>query len=99
MKNALNPLPSLICASAMDAAHAQMRAAGRSKWNRADFNKAAEVQEGLTRACYGYEDDDPASPLCYIRFGIARSLEAAGRFHLRSNMASIYAAIDATLTE
>lgn len=39
--------PALAFAAACDAANARMRKAGRTKWNRADYNAAARTQNRL----------------------------------------------------
>ena len=72
---AMNPLPSLIRASAQDAAAMSMRAAGRTKWNDDDWNAMCETQERLIRACYGRERDHNNPNMCYIRFSVAEELE------------------------
>lgn len=78
MSRALNPLPSLIRASAFDAANAQMRKACRKAWSDADADPATETQERLIRSCYGRPGDNQPD-MCYIRFGVAERLERAGR--------------------
>jgi len=97
MATTTTPLPSLIRASAWDAGNFRMRKANRSKWNRGDFNEAAQTQERLIRACYGYEIDGPDSKWCFIRFQIAESMERAGQFQLGDDMKKIWKAIDLTL--
>ncbi len=44
-------------AIAHDAADRQMRSHGRKKWNRADYNLAANVMNKLLP--HGYHDDSP----------------------------------------
>lgn len=97
MSAALNPLPSLLRASAQDAANMQMRAAGRSKWSDDDYNHACETQERLIRACYGRPGDHNEPRMVYIRFQIAEAMERKGLFKLNSDMQQINAQIDATL--
>lgn len=75
--SAMNPLPSLIRASAWDAANARMRAAGRSKWTRGDYNEAGRTQERLLTACFS-RPDDPDDKLKYIRFSYAEAMERSG---------------------
>lgn len=88
----INPLPSLIRASAWDAGNFSMRDAGRSKWSRKDFNTAAATQERLIRACYSRPTDtDPR--LCYIRFGIAEQWQQA-RYTLACKWDRVIDAID-----
>lgn len=96
-RNAMNPLPTLIRASAWDAASARMRAAGRTKWNRADYNEAARTQERLVRACYERPGDGKDSPRCYIRFQIAQQMQEAGHFTLYSDFQSVIDAIEECL--
>jgi invasion protein IalB len=97
MTSALTPLPSLIRASASDAANMQMRKAGRSKWSRADWNKMCDVQERLIRSCYGRASDDNEPNRCYLRFQIAEQLEKRGDFGLRSDVTKVMSFIDAAL--
>lgn len=96
MSRALNPLPSLIRASAFDAANAQMRKACRKAWSEADADLAAETQERLIRSCYGRPGDNQPD-MCYIRFGVAEQLERAGEFGLTSKITDVHARIDALL--
>jgi hypothetical protein len=95
--NAMNPLPSLVRASAWDAANMRMRAAGRSKWNRDDYNEAARTQERIIRTCYGRKSDEKNSNVVYIRFQIAEQLERAGHFDLWSDVTKVHAYIDQVL--
>lgn len=97
-----NPLPSLIRASAWDAGNAHMRAAGRSIWNRADYNAAGAEQERLLRVCYDRAADADARE-AYCRFGYAEAMEKAGmltlstkRFHetLDASYAAYVASLD-----
>lgn len=97
MANALTPLPSFIRASASDAANMRMRAAGRTKWNRADWNRMCEVQERLIRSCYGRPGDDNEPNRCYLRFQVAEQLEKRGDFGLRSDVTKVMSFIDAAL--
>lgn len=94
---AMNPLPSLIRASAQDAANMQMRKACRKAWSRADADRAAEVQERLVRACYGRPGDHNQPDTCFIRFQIAEQMERRGEFNLKSKTSEILAAIDTAL--
>ena len=93
----MNPLPSLIRASAWDAANAQMRKACRKAWSEDDYNLACETQERLIRAAYGRPSDDNQPDLCYIRFQIAEQLERAGKFGLYDDVTEISATIDAIM--
>jgi len=95
--NAMNPLPSLLRASAWDAANMRMRAAGRSKWNREDYNEAARTQERLIRACYGRPGDANNPNAVYIRFQIAEQLERARQIDLQSDFTKVHAYIDQVL--
>lgn len=96
MTKPINPLPSLLRASAWDAANMQMRAAGRKKWNRADYNKAAETQDRLIRTCYGKPSENEPR-MCFIRFQIAESWQKAGHIDLYSNWPVVMREIDAAL--
>jgi hypothetical protein len=101
-RNALNPLPSLIRASAWDAVTWRKHKRGRkfsAPWTKADANHAAETQERLVRACYGRPWDREGSPLPFIRFQIAEQYEKAGEFTLTSDFAAISDAIDASLVQ
>lgn len=95
--NALNPLPSLIRASAWDAANMHMRASGRTKWCLEDYNEAARVQERLIRSCYGRPNDVDNPDIVYIRFQIAEQLECAGYFKLSSDVNKVNDYIDQAL--
>lgn len=92
MSNKVNPLPSLIRASAEDAANAAMRKAGRTAWSRADYNLAARTQERLVRACYGRQGDKP--DVCYIRFGVAERLQKNGHIAIDSDWSKVMAWIE-----
>jgi hypothetical protein len=93
---AMTPLPSLIRASAWDAGNNSMRAAGRTKWSRKDFNAAAATQERLVHACYGRDTDtDPRR--CYIRFAVAEQMQANGDLCLGDDWPSTIDAIDEAL--
>lgn len=77
----MNPLPSLIRASAWDAGNDAMRAAGRKVWAAKDRDAAGECQERLIRACFARAaDTDPRE--AYIRFGYAEAMEKAGMLTL-----------------
>lgn len=91
---AVNPLPSLLRASAWDAGNSRMRKAGRSAWSLGDRNEAARTHNRLVRSCYGKAADPKGSPLAFIRFGIAEALQRDGRFTLTSKMADIHRMID-----
>ena len=95
--SAIAPLPSLIRASAHDAASMSMRAAGRTKWNDDDWNAMCETQERLIRACYGRESDHNQPNMCYIRFSVAEALQNQGVFTLKSKPAEIMKMIDEAL--
>jgi hypothetical protein len=98
MPNAMNPLPSLIRASAWDAGNASMRAGNRTVWNEDDYNASCETQERLITACYGRAtDSDPRTK--YIRFQIAGQLEAQGDFNLQSDCKAVMAWIDEYLAD
>lgn len=94
MASTINPLPSLIRASAWDAGNESMRKANRKVWSRDDFNVAAETQERLIRACYGAPGDGVNSPLCFIRFQVAEQAERAGQFDLKSNFKKMFQLIN-----
>lgn len=94
MANAFNPLPSLIRASAFDAANMRMNGEGRKKWNDEDWNAMCETQERLVTACYGRDGDNDPN-LKYYRFQIAGQLEKQGDFNLQSDCNKVMAFIDA----
>lgn len=93
-RNRLNPLPSLIHASAHDAAARRAREAGREAWNRADYIAACDTQERLTRACYCRPWDLPGSDWPFVRFQCATEMQRAGDFHLGSDFNAVNAIID-----
>ena len=92
----VNPLPSLLRASAEDEANRAMRKAGRSAWSRSDYNVACEKQECLIRSCYG-RDTDKDPNFCYIRFGVAEQLQRDGYIGLRSDWKQVMEGIDKLL--
>lgn len=92
--NALNPLPSLLRASAFDAANMQMRAEGRKVWSEADSDLAASTLERLITSCYGRTGDANEPRRKYIRFSLAEQLERQGDFSLSSDSREIMAWID-----
>lgn len=97
MAAALNPLPSLIRASAHDVGNLSMRKAGREVWCRKDYNEACRTQERLIRACYGRASDHNNPNIVYIRFSIAEAMQRQGLFNLASDVRKIHAQIDAIL--
>lgn len=50
---AIEPRPSFLRASALDAANASMRKAGRATWNDDDWNAGVDTLDSLIAACYG----------------------------------------------
>lgn len=94
----LNPLPSLIRASAHDAGSMNMRANGRKKWNDDDWNAMCETQDRLIRNIYGKPQDHNEPNWCFIRFQIAEQMEKRGEFGLKSGLKEILRHID-ELTE
>lgn len=96
MPTAINPLPSLIRASAFDAANMRIHKEGRSKWNDDDWNAMCDTQERLITACYGKKDDTDPN-IKYIRFGIAEQMQREGLFTLRSKVADVFAVIEQAL--
>jgi hypothetical protein len=50
---ALTLTPDMAYASGRDAGNVRMRKAGRTTWNRADYNHAANVTNRLLLACEG----------------------------------------------
>lgn len=68
----MNPIPSLIRASAHDAGNQSMRAAGRTQWNDDDWNAMCATQDRLITACYG------EGPRGRVRFGYADAMAKAG---------------------
>ncbi len=93
----INPLPSLIRASAWDAAAQAARDAGRKAWSRTDYNRAVATQNRLVRACYGRKGDKSNSPWPFIRFSVAEQLQREGHFTLDSDFKLISAFIDGVL--
>lgn len=83
------PLPSLIRAAAWDIGNRSMSKAGRTVWNRADYNAAARFQNETIAKCYG---DGPAG---FIKFGIAEAMERVGALHLGMKAKSFFAVVDA----
>jgi len=75
----------------------QMRKEGRSKWNRRDYNLAAETQERLTRACYTLPGDTD-DKMCFIRSQIAWCWEGAGQIGLYSDWKHVMAEIERVLS-
>ena|SRR6185503_13455940 len=92
----MNPLPSLIRASAWDAANARMRAADRTKWTRGDYNHGAREQERLLTACFS-RPDDPDERLKYIRFSYAEAMQEAGLLTLYTK--DFHGVLDAAFAE
>lgn len=95
--NTINPLPSLIRASAIDAADMQMRKACRQAWNEGDAAIAADTLDRLVRTCYGRLCDHNQPDMCFIRFTLAEQMERRGEFSLFSDIFTINAAIDRLL--
>jgi hypothetical protein len=93
----MNPLPSLLRASAWDAGNISMRTHGREKWNEDDWNAAAATQERLIKACYGRDEDHNEPNRCYLRFGVAERMEKSRRFQLDSDLSAIMREIDGAL--
>jgi hypothetical protein len=87
-RNAINPLPSLIQASAFDAANMRMVHDGRKQWNDDDWNAMCETQERLVTQLYGRETDSDPN-IKYVRFSTAAQLEKQGDFTLHSTPAEI----------
>lgn len=93
---AMNPLPSLIRASAWDAGNQSMRAAGRTIWAAEDRDAASDCQERLIRACFGRADDtDPREAYC--RFGFAEAMEKARALSLTTK--NFHAVLDAAYAQ
>lgn len=90
----MNPLPSLLQASAWDAANESMRAGGRTAWNEDDFSAACVEKEELIAVCYSRPGDTDERTK-YVRFGIATSLQQQGYFNLASNYNEVLDWIDA----
>lgn len=91
----LNPLPSFLRASAQDAANAQMRKAGRQRWNDDDWNMAADMTERLVRQCYGRPSDHNNPDMCFMRFQIVEQMERKGQVGLNTDLAALLEQIDA----
>lgn len=89
----INPLPSLLRASAWDAANAQMRKNNRKAWNEDDYNLACQTQENLIRGCYARPGDNQPE-IRYIRFQIAEAWEKAGYIGLDSDWPEVLKAIE-----
>lgn len=92
--SALNPLPSFLRASALDATNRQMRGAGRTCWNADDWDKAADELDQLIRSCYGNESDHDEPDRCFLRFQIAERMEREGLLGAFSGWSEVGAAID-----
>ena len=88
MSTGINPLPSLLRASAQDAGNRRMRSQCRHKWDEGDWNKAAATFNRLRSACYG---DGPEG--C-IKFQIAEELQKAGHLTLDMKGADLFALVD-----
>ncbi|WP_020696569.1 hypothetical protein [Reyranella massiliensis] len=88
----MNPLPSLIRASAWDAGNHNMHNAGRSKWDWNDFTVASAEHERLVGLAYARPNDQRHDR--YIRFQIAEQMEQAGLFTSTSLMTDIHRQID-----
>lgn len=89
MATAMNPLPSLIRASSMDAGNFSMRDGGRSKWSDDDYNAACETFNRLVASCYGEGPDG-----C-IKFAVAEHLERAGKLRLTMKHKEFFATVEA----
>lgn len=94
----MNPLPSLLRASAFDAGNMHMRANGRAKWNDDDWNVMCDTQDRLITGCYGKPGDNEPQ-MKFIRFQIAEQAERRGEINLQSNWSDVLTAIDAALQE
>lgn len=88
----MNPLPSLIRASAWDAGNLNMHNAGRSQWDWSDFTVASAEHERLVGLAYARPNDERHER--YIRFQIAEQMERAGLFTSTSLMTDIHRQID-----
>ncbi len=93
--NTMNPLPSLIRASAWDAGNASMHKGGRTKWDWSDFTVASAEHERLVGLSYARPNDERHDR--YIRFQIAEQMEQAGLFTSKSSMTDIHRQIDVAL--
>lgn len=69
----MTPHPTFLRASAVDAANAQMRKAGRTAWSEADRDLAVDTLDRLVRACYG-RANDMSDADCFLRFQHAESV-------------------------
>jgi hypothetical protein len=96
-RNALNALPSLINASAKDAANMQMRQAGRTIWDESDYNLAAQTQHRLMQACYGFSGDGPH--MAAIRYAIAVHWERGGHIDLYSDWDDVLGQINEAIAQ
>lgn len=96
-KNAVNALPSLINASSQDAGSMHMRDAGRKIWDESDYNFAAQTQNRLTQACYGFDGDAPN--MAAIRYSIAAQWERGGHIDLYSDWDDVMGQINEVLTQ
>lgn len=92
-RNAMNPLPSLIRASAWDAGDRSMRAGGRKAWSRKDYNASVREQDRLIKSCYGRPDDSDER-MAFIRFSVATEMQSHRMFDLQSDFDAILAQID-----
>lgn len=90
---AMNPLPSLLHASAQDAGDRSMRAAGRKAWSRKDYNVSVDAQNRLIKQCYG-RPEDKDERLAFVRFGIARQMQDSRAFDLYSDFGAVLQQID-----
>lgn len=88
----MNPLPSLIRASAWDAGNLSMHNAGRTKWDWTDFTVASAEHERLLGLAYARPNDERHDR--YLRFQIAEQMERAGLFTSTSLMTDIHRQID-----
>jgi hypothetical protein len=88
----LQPLPSLIRASAWDAGNASMRAGHRQAWNEDDYNASVDTFDRLLAACYG-----GIEPKHRWRFTMAEMLQKAGYLDLYQHIDEFNAIIDAAL--
>jgi len=83
MSNAMNPLPSLIRATAWDAGNRNMRAKGRKVWSNAVRIAAVREQERLIDSLFS-RPGDADSRTKYVRFGYAEQMQRAGLLDLRT---------------
>lgn len=83
--------PEIAFAAGRDAANRQMKAAGRTKWNRDDSALACETNARLMLK-YGDRYQQMAAESALQRMGIGESIQAAAKDHVRNSaLASIYA--------